>query len=86
MKDKNLLAFYLCKLISLLFYFFERLIDKEQKQTKKKDTGFNHFAYHRFSAVSLNYIKMSCLSNFNNISIFIVIELYFLVIYLYTRI
>lgn len=55
MKDKNLLAFYLCKLISLLFYFFERLIDKEQKQTKKKDTGFNYFAYHRFSAVSLNY-------------------------------
>lgn len=29
----------------------QQLIDEEKKQTEKKDTGFNHFAYHRFSAI-----------------------------------
>nr|XP_034309003.1 carboxypeptidase B-like isoform X1 [Crassostrea gigas] len=47
----------------------QQLIDKEQKQTKKKDTGFNYFAYHRFSAIK-KYLAdvVTAANSMNNVS------------------
>lgn len=47
----------------------QQLIDNEQKQTKKKDTGFNHFAYHRFSAIK-KYLAdvVTAANSMNNVS------------------